>query len=175
MNTATLENEQAAFFAQLRADPGYGGLFGKPTLKEGSSGKAVTDLQNQLKSFGYKVLSPSGSFDSDTTYALQEFQEVSGVPVTGVTDKATWDAIDALEKTNKPAKPSAVGVLTSVFDTTTAVIGAVTGKKKGKKGTDLAMTTVPEPAGTNWLLIGGLVFGAVVVIGGVGYVLTRKT
>jgi len=42
----------------------------------------------------------TGVYDSETADAVKEIQRISGLPVTGIVDKATWDAMAALYEAN---------------------------------------------------------------------------
>lgn len=42
----------------------------------------------------------TGVYDSETADAVKEIQRISGLPQTGVVDKATWDAMAALYEAN---------------------------------------------------------------------------
>jgi hypothetical protein len=68
------------------ADPGW------PTLDTGSKGDEVVWLQQHLAS-AYPTLAVDGDFGSATKSTLQSFQASRGLPVSGVTDPATWQAV----------------------------------------------------------------------------------
>lgn len=60
--------------------------------------QAVTNLQRYLRRLSYEypevVRVPiDGIFDDATRDALSEFQGIKGLPVTGVADKRTWDSL----------------------------------------------------------------------------------
>jgi peptidoglycan hydrolase-like protein with peptidoglycan-binding domain len=71
------------------ADPGW------PPLAKGSKGDQVVWLQQHLASFDPAVTVTS-TFDAATLTALTNFQSAKGLPVTGETDAATWQAVLAL-------------------------------------------------------------------------------
>ena len=60
-----------------------------PALKSGSSGDAVVWLQMHLLAAGQPV-TVSGKFDTATGNGVRAVQTAAGLPVTGVTDAATW-------------------------------------------------------------------------------------
>ncbi|TLS35602.1 peptidoglycan-binding protein [Pseudalkalibacillus caeni] len=62
-------------------------------LKIGSRGKAVGDLQERLKARGYYNYNVDGIFGPITQRAVKEFQEVNGLPSTGVADQKTMEAL----------------------------------------------------------------------------------
>ena len=58
----------------------------------------VTSLQEMLRTIAYvdrsvPFLRPTGQFDEATLEAVMTFQKCHGLPVTGVVDRRTWDAI----------------------------------------------------------------------------------
>lgn len=65
-------------------------------LRLGSTGTGVTALQYFLSVVGayYNAVTPvdiTGTFDSATESSVKSFQQVFGLPVTGVVDRATWN------------------------------------------------------------------------------------
>ncbi len=68
---------------------------GKP-LNLGDSGNSVERLQTQLNRVGNnypaipKIIDINGVYDKSTQNAVSVFQDIFLLPVTGVTDKATW-------------------------------------------------------------------------------------
>lgn len=65
---------------------------GRPTLKEGSTGQAVTDLQAFLNRAypAYSKLAVDGAFGPKTTAVVKEFQRRSGLAVDGIVGAQTW-------------------------------------------------------------------------------------
>lgn len=58
----------------------------------------VRQLQQFLRTIqrqrtGSTYVPPDGIFGSSTTAAVREFQQESNLPITGIVDRATWDAI----------------------------------------------------------------------------------
>jgi peptidoglycan hydrolase-like protein with peptidoglycan-binding domain len=70
-------------------DPGW------PPLSMGNKGDQVVWLQQHLASFDPAV-TVTATFDTATDTALRNFQTAKGLPVTGETDAATWQAVLAL-------------------------------------------------------------------------------
>ena len=58
-------------------------------LEVGASSNDVLVMQRHLKDYGYFSGEPSGSFDDATRQAVESFQMVNGLPITGVADGAT--------------------------------------------------------------------------------------
>jgi Putative peptidoglycan binding domain len=67
-------------------DPGW------PALSQGDKGDEVVWLQQHLKSSAPE-LSVNGTFDAATDSALRGFQGANGLPISGATDAATWQAV----------------------------------------------------------------------------------
>ncbi len=68
----------------------------KPT--ETFLGQPIRSLQTMLRVLAendtqYKVLIPDGIYGPDTMEAVRTFQRIGNLPITGITDQATWDAI----------------------------------------------------------------------------------
>ncbi|MFN6570675.1 peptidoglycan-binding protein [Dendronalium sp. ChiSLP03b] len=70
---------------------GVGGEY--PVLKEGSTGPAVTKLQQRLKQLGYFSPNPTGNFKRITKDSVIAFQRNAGIPATGIANQKTWDAL----------------------------------------------------------------------------------
>ncbi|WP_273831829.1 peptidoglycan-binding protein [Guptibacillus sedimenti] len=64
-------------------------------LKVGARGSSVTSLQQNLKDRGYYSYNVDGIFGSITEKAVKEFQSIVGLPITGVANDATIDALKA--------------------------------------------------------------------------------
>lgn len=58
-------------------------------LEMGVSSNDVLVMQRHLKDYGYYSAEPTGSFDDATRQAVESFQMVNGLPITGVADGAT--------------------------------------------------------------------------------------
>ncbi len=79
-------------------------------LREGESGVPVVTLQYYLSILAYfnGALAPvvrSGYFGVETVQAVERFQKFYGLPVNGVVDTATWNAITNAYKTTVAALP----------------------------------------------------------------------
>ena len=59
------------------------------TLKLNDNSNDVLVMQRRLKEYGYFSGSPDGAFDAATRQAVESFQMVNGLPITGVADGAT--------------------------------------------------------------------------------------
>ena len=63
------------------------------TLKKGSKGAAVTELQRLLTEKGYNTKGVDGVFGSNTDQAIRQFQKARGLAVDGIVGNATKKAL----------------------------------------------------------------------------------
>lgn len=100
------------------------------TLSEGSTGRSVRELQYLFDFIAeFVVTLPAvqidGIFGPRTRGAVERFQEVYGLPVTGVVDKGTWDVLfrvysgilGVLPDRDLPIKPTFPGALIGIGET----------------------------------------------------------
>jgi len=66
-----------------------------PTLKQGSSGPDVQDLQQKLKSLGFDPNGVDGNFGPGTKAAVIAFQQSKGLQADGIAGPATMAALQA--------------------------------------------------------------------------------
>lgn len=64
------------------------------TLREGSHGQAVKDLQIKLQRLGYNVGTIDGVYGRQTTEAVRSFQKAHGLTADGLAGKSTYHAIE---------------------------------------------------------------------------------
>lgn len=64
-----------------------------PTVQYGDKGEPVSQAQRALRRTPNLGLEVDGEFGSLTQTATKEFQKQVGLPVTGVVDEATWQAL----------------------------------------------------------------------------------
>ena len=81
------------------------------SLREGSSGSAVLELQTMLKSLGYYYGSLSGNFGSLTKTAVRKFQDDNGLTVDGIAGLKTLNLLRS--KTGNTTESSGSGSITS--------------------------------------------------------------
>lgn len=69
----------------------------RPTIRRGSRGDAVRDLQERLISLGYDVGASGidGIFGQATEAAVRAYQAASGLAVDGIVGPRTWAALEA--------------------------------------------------------------------------------
>jgi peptidoglycan hydrolase-like protein with peptidoglycan-binding domain len=64
-----------------------------PTVQHGDKGDAVSQAQRALRRTPNLTLEVDGVFGPLTESATEDFQKQAGIPVTGVVDQATWQAL----------------------------------------------------------------------------------
>ncbi|MBO7421942.1 MAG: peptidoglycan-binding protein [Oscillospiraceae bacterium] len=114
----------------------------RPTLRRGSKGDYVTELQRMLLKCGYSVGTSGidGDFGKDTMAAVQNFQKDHGLIVDGVAGPMTWDALEkAAETQQKPTKPDTYSVIIRDLDLTQAqaIAAQYVGMAEIVEGSDL--------------------------------------
>ena len=80
-----------------------------PALGVGSSGPAVSAVQNRLVSLGYDRSAPTGVFGEPTRRAVMAFQIDQGIIATGEVDVPTQRALLAAHPVTRPAPAPASG------------------------------------------------------------------
>nr|WP_255717267.1 peptidoglycan-binding protein [Salipaludibacillus sp. CUR1] len=63
------------------------------TIRQGSRGAAVTELQRSLRQNGYKITSVDGIFGPETNNAVRRFQRDKKLSVDGIVGPQTWRAL----------------------------------------------------------------------------------
>jgi len=66
---------------------------GRPTLRQGSRGPDVVDLQRRLNELGFNAGSADGDFGPKTLAAVKAFQQSRGLAADGVVGPKTWGAL----------------------------------------------------------------------------------
>ena len=77
---------------------------------------SITELQRYLRELHHDsggalpLVNPDGIYGAETAAAVEEFQRTHGLPVTGRTDNATWDAIykEFLAAITRRAAPASI-------------------------------------------------------------------
>jgi peptidoglycan hydrolase-like protein with peptidoglycan-binding domain len=76
-----------------------------PTLRRGSSGSAVSDLQRRLSAAGFNSGAVDGIFGSLTEAAVRSFQGARRLGVDGIVGPNTWGALLGAAPPNAPGVP----------------------------------------------------------------------
>ena len=78
----------------------------QPTLRRGSRGSTVADLQSSLRARGFDPGPLDGIFGPNTETAVRSFQASRGISVDGVVGASTWNALRAASTpAPAPAEP----------------------------------------------------------------------
>ncbi|WP_414574802.1 peptidoglycan-binding domain-containing protein [Anabaena sp. CCY 9402-a] len=85
----------------------------RPTLKVGSQGESVTELQATLKLLGFYSGAVDGNYTEPTANAVSRFKQTVGLSPDGIVDAATWQRLF-------PNQPFVVSTPNSTANTTTA-------------------------------------------------------
>ncbi|MEM7507573.1 MAG: peptidoglycan-binding protein [Pseudomonadota bacterium] len=85
----------------LRALTALGGVEPHTKLERGDDGVEVVLLQRSLATAGFSPGGQDGNFGPATEKALKAFQTAEGLEPTGISDKATWEALDAATGSGK--------------------------------------------------------------------------
>ncbi|MCR4876221.1 MAG: peptidoglycan-binding protein [Clostridiales bacterium] len=102
------------------------------TLKSGSGGSLVKQLQQRLTDLGYYTGPVSGNFAKQTLRAVKAVQTQNGIKVSGVVDEETWDVIfndthivmpDATPKPSPTPEPVPFAMTVDVTNQVTTVYG----------------------------------------------------
>lgn len=71
---------------------GFGSTYS--TLKQGSQGEEVKELQQKLNQLGYDSKTVDGIFGSNTKAAVKAFQSAYNLTVDGIAGQKTWEALE---------------------------------------------------------------------------------
>jgi peptidoglycan hydrolase-like protein with peptidoglycan-binding domain len=112
---------------------------GARTLQQGSSGTDVRRLQQLLRKTGFGV-TVDGQFGSGTARAVQDFQSVTGLPITGVVDRKTVsNLIAATSKAPASAAADNGGFSQSKAMVRSSKLGDRLPVRRGMSGGDVRM------------------------------------
>ncbi len=78
----------------------------RPTLKVGSQGERVSELQAALKLLGFYSGEVDSNYDEDTAKAVSRFKQAVGLNPDGVVDAATWLKLFPYQPTATTVSPS---------------------------------------------------------------------
>jgi uncharacterized protein (TIGR02594 family) len=76
-----------------------------PTLRQGSRGPAVTDLQSRLAAAGFSPGAADGIFGPLTDTAVRSFQRARGLGIDGIVGPQTWGAFGTSTSVPRPYIP----------------------------------------------------------------------
>jgi peptidoglycan hydrolase-like protein with peptidoglycan-binding domain len=131
----------------------------RPTLKVGSEGSAVSELQAALKLLGFYTGEVDGKYNDNTASAVSRFKQAAGLKADGIVDISTWQRLfpnEPVVTSNIPPKVSSFPVPTQTAPntvvnptptptpTTTTVVNP-TPKPKPTTPNNTTVVTTPEP------------------------------
>ena len=118
----------------------------RPTLRAGSQGNAVSELQGALKLLGFYTGDVDGNYNENTASAVSQFKQAAGLKADGIVDASTWQrlfpsdsAVTSREDTTLPTSTETA--------TTTRVVNATPQPKPTTKPKPRIsnVNTTPEP------------------------------
>ncbi len=116
----------------------------RPTLKQGSTGSAVRDLQTRLRANGYWHSGTDGVYGQTTQQAVMAVQKVHGLARDGICGPATWAVVLRL---TRPRGRTTVGTVMEVDLRKQVVIFVVSGRTKWVFNTSTGKSGWRTPAG----------------------------
>lgn len=93
--TAIVNGEVVDIQQKVEATPTPEPAVNYNTLSKGDKSDEVLDMQNRLSELGFLSDTPDGAFGAKTQTAVKIFQQIAGLPVTGIADNATLNALYA--------------------------------------------------------------------------------
>jgi peptidoglycan hydrolase-like protein with peptidoglycan-binding domain len=82
----------------------------EPTLKRGSEGQDVKDLQEALIELDFKPGEVDGAFGVFTESAVKAFQKWAQLEADGIVGPATWEALDDADRSDPTLRAGSTGV-----------------------------------------------------------------
>ncbi|BAZ41244.1 peptidoglycan binding domain-containing protein [Calothrix sp. NIES-4101] len=114
-------------------------MINRPSLKSGSQGEAVTELQAALKLLGFYNGAVDGKYGDTTVAAVASFKQAAGLTPDGVVDTATWQRLfpsqDNMSTITSASLPAPTTSATNRINTTTT--------------TNITSSKFPVPSQTN--------------------------
>lgn len=116
------------------------------TLRDGSEGQSVKNLQQRLKDLGYYSGSVDGVFGAGTESALKAFQSANGLTADGVAGSRTLTAINSSNAKSKPKESTSTKAPTnsknatsrpSLKEYTPSTLGSYRYLQLGSSGSDV--------------------------------------
>ena len=80
--------------------------FNRPTLKVGSQGDSVSELQAALKLLGFYTGKVDGVFNDTTATSVSRFKQAAGLKPDGIVDASTWQKLFPAETVASSSSPS---------------------------------------------------------------------
>lgn len=99
-------NGEVVDIAQLEATPTPEPAVNYNTLSKGDKSDEVLQMQNRLYELGYLNDDRDGAFGTKTQTAVKMFQQVAGLPITGIADSDTLNALYAADAPRPDTAPT---------------------------------------------------------------------
>ena len=93
--TAIINGEVVDIQKQAEVTPTPEPAVNYNTLSKGDKSDEVVEMQTRLSELGYLNETPDGNFGGKTQTAVKVFQQMAGLPITGIADNATLTALYA--------------------------------------------------------------------------------
>ncbi len=121
----------------------------EPTLKKGSEGQAVKDLQEALAALGLAPGAADGVFGKKTEDAVKAFQTLKGIDADGIVGPITWINIDEADQSEPVLKKGSKGLPVRRLQKRMQLAGFEIPEVNGRFGpkTEAAVKTLQEQAG----------------------------
>jgi peptidoglycan hydrolase-like protein with peptidoglycan-binding domain len=104
----------------------------EPTLKKGSKGQAVKDLQEALNALGFAAGKVDGVFGAATEKAVKAFQGSVGIDVDGIAGRVTWINIDEADQSEPVLRLGSTGLPVRRLQSRMSAVGFETGGVDGR-------------------------------------------
>ncbi|MFN6568456.1 peptidoglycan-binding domain-containing protein [Dendronalium sp. ChiSLP03b] len=141
------------------AQVNVGNNINRPTLKVGSQGERVSELQAALKLLGFYSDTVNGVYNENTANAVSRFKQAVGLNPDGIVDAATWqrlfpNGLAATPSVSSNPTPNSASNLTTfpvptqsstIVPTQTTTIQGVPLKPEPRPATTQAVDPKPEP------------------------------
>ncbi|MBW4640174.1 MAG: peptidoglycan-binding protein [Gloeocapsa sp. UFS-A4-WI-NPMV-4B04] len=137
------------YVAQVTAGVGIN----RPSLKAGSQGTAVSELQAVLKLLGYYTGAVDGDYGQSTATAVSQFQKAAGLNPDGIVNAGTWERLFPLVPTASAAAAFPVPATTTrtpppAANTSVPNTTRVTNSKPAQTAATATKPSTPKPAQT---------------------------
>ena len=119
------------------------------TLKKGSQGQAVRDLQEALNTLGFSVGAVDGVFGAATERAVRDFQASVGIDVDGIVGRVTWLNINEADQSEPVLRRGSRGLPVRRLQHRMTLAGFDTGGVDGRFGdnTERAVRRLQDQSG----------------------------
>lgn len=118
-----------------------GGTINRPTLKSGSQGESVSELQAALKLLGFYTGPVDGIYQENTVSAVSRFKQAAGLTPDGVVDNITWQRLFP----SGPIVSSGVSPANSTPMTAAPLTVPTQSRNNSSRNISQVLRPIPEP------------------------------